>query len=102
MAATLTSVGRIYLDNTEDNRLDPAAAQAAGYQHRTIEPHTVLGAQVRVDLGALAGSRSLQLDLHADNLADVRYETSGYVDSGTPYFFPAAGRRIFAGLRAEF
>ena len=103
---TLVETGRQYLDNTEDNRKNPELRETLGYQHRFIEQHAVLNGRVSLDVTGLTGLRpfaasTLALDIHALNLTDLKYETAGYVFD-VPYFIPAAGRNVFASLRAEF
>jgi len=44
----------------------------------------------------------LALEVHAQNLTDLKYETAGYVYFDVPYFYPASGRSAFVSLRAEF
>jgi outer membrane receptor protein involved in Fe transport len=94
-------VGTQYLDNSENNRKSPGLRLEPGYVPLLVAGHVTLNAEVSLDLGALAGSRHVTLDVHAVNLTNRRYETSGYVYGGTPYFFPAALRNVFAGLKAE-
>lgn len=98
----VTASGTQYLDNTEDNRTDPSARAASGYQALQIESHATLNAALSLDLGEFGGARHVTLDLRGNNLADRKYETAGYVFDGVPYFIPAAGRNVFAGLRADF
>jgi iron complex outermembrane recepter protein len=104
---TVVEIGRQYLDNTEDNRKNPSLREVPGYQHRYVEQHAVLNGRVSLDLTGLTGFRpfsssTLALDIHALNLTDLKYETAGYVFFDVPYFIPAAGRNVFASLRAEF
>jgi iron complex outermembrane recepter protein len=104
---TVVEIGRQYLDNTEDNRKNPALRETPGYQHRYIEQHAALNGRVSLDVTGLTGFRpfsssTLALDIHALNLTDLKYETAGYVFFDVPYFIPAAGRNVFASLRAEF
>jgi iron complex outermembrane receptor protein len=104
---TVVEIGRQYLDNTEDNRKSPALREAPGYQHRYIEQHAILNGRVSLDVTGLTGLRpfpssTLALHIHALNLTDLKYETAGYVFDGVPYFIPAAGRNVFASVRAEF
>jgi iron complex outermembrane receptor protein len=106
-AVTVVETGRQYLDNSQDNRKDPALRDAPGYQHKFVEEHAVLNAALTLDLTPLVGTRalaqrSLALDLHALNLTGLRYETSGYVFDEIPYFYPASKRSVFAALRVEF
>jgi outer membrane receptor protein involved in Fe transport len=95
-------VGRQYLDNTEDNRAEATLRYVPGYQHRVIPGHSTLNASATLDFGAVAGTHGLALEMHLQNLTDERYETAGYVYYGVPYFFPAAGRNVFASLKARF
>jgi iron complex outermembrane receptor protein len=97
----LRRVGRLYLDNSENERKDPAARQAPGYVDKTIEPYTLADADLSVRLGGRAGERGLSLELLAANLFDERYSASGYV-YGAPYFYPAATRTLYAGVSVAF
>ncbi len=96
-------MGRIYLDNSQDERKDPAARQAPGYVPKLIEPFTLGELDAALDLDRLLGGRgrSLRLQLHVDNLFDERYAASGYVYD-VPYFYPGATRNVFVGLTYGF
>ncbi len=103
----LAEVGRQYLDNTEDNRKNPALRSVPGYQQKLIEEHAFVNGTLSLDLGQLTKSRPLDaqrlaLELHAQNLTDLKYETAGYVYAEVPYFYPASGRSFFLSLKAEF
>jgi iron complex outermembrane receptor protein len=106
LSLSMTDVGKQYLDNTEDNRKDPALRDAPGYQKKVVEPYTLLNGAISLDLGGWAarslGARSLALDVRGFNLTDLRYETGGYVFYEVPYYYPAARRNGFVSLRAEF
>jgi iron complex outermembrane receptor protein len=93
----LRRVGRIYLDNSENERKDPSVREAPGYVDKTIEPYTLADGDLAVRLSGRPGERGLVLELHADNLLDERYSASGYV-YGAPYFYPAATRSLYAGF----
>ncbi|MBI3933036.1 MAG: TonB-dependent receptor [Acidobacteria bacterium] len=99
----LRHVGTIYLDNSQNERKDPAARQAAGYVNKTIDPFTVAELQARLDLGRLfrSSGRSAALVVHVDNVFDERYAASGYA-YGEPYFFPGATRNVSVGLSLGF
>ena len=106
-ALTAVETGRQYLDNSEDNRKNAALRDAPGYQHKFVEEHAVLNGTLTLDLTRLVGSsalaqKALALDVHAMNLTDLRYETSGYVFDEIPYYYPASKRSVFVALRAEF
>jgi hypothetical protein len=96
-------VGRIFLDNSEDERRNPAARSAPGYVTKTIEPFTLAEAELRLDLARWLkrGGRTTLVTLSADNLFDERYAASGYMDD-QPYFVPAATRSVYLGLRIGF
>ena len=102
-AFVVRHVGRIFLDNSEDERKNPAARAAPGYVPKTIEPFTLWEAELQLDLGRWLkrGGRTTLLRISADNLFDERYTASGYVDD-QPYFVPAATRNIYVGLRVGF
>ena len=97
----LRRAGRIYLDNSENERKDPAAREAPGYVDKTIEPYTLADADLAVRLTGRSGTRGLSLELHADNVLDERYNASGYVYY-VPYFYPGATRSLYAGLEYVF
>ncbi|TMQ58389.1 MAG: TonB-dependent receptor [Candidatus Eisenbacteria bacterium] len=106
-ALTLNEAGRQYLDNSEDNRKNPALQSAPGYQKKLIEEHATWNGLLSFDLGGTGGfgplgARRLSLELRGMNLTDLRYETAGYVYAEVPYFYPAATRSVFASLKADF
>jgi iron complex outermembrane recepter protein len=103
-ALGVVDVGRQYLDNSEDNRKDPSLRSAPG---KFVEAHTLLNATLSLDLAQIAnarpfGAKSLALQVQAQNLTDLKYETAGYVYADIPYFYPASGRSAFVSLKAEF
>jgi iron complex outermembrane receptor protein len=104
-------VGRIYLDNSENERKTPANRAAAGYVDKQVDPFTLVAAQAVVDLShsARRQSGSLALRLRLDNLLDARVAQFGYaypVDAAYTQFysefFPAATRSVFVGLNFGF
>ncbi len=107
VALTVSEVGKQYLDNSEDNRKNPALRDAPGYQKKLIEEHAVLNGLLSFDLGEIAGlkpldARRLLLEIRGMNLTGLRYETAGYVFDEVPYFYPAATRNVFVSLKADF
>ncbi len=94
-------VGRFYLDNTEDDRKDPAARTAPGYLRRVNPAYGILDATLRTDLPKRwprrIGARRMGLELRVNNLLDNRYTAFGYMD-GEPLFIPAATRALYLGL----
>jgi len=100
--------GRQYLDNTENERKNPALRDDPSWVDRTIEPWTSVNAAVGWTLPQAWGTRALALSLRVNNLFDTRYETAGYLDypapafAPTPVWIPAATRNWFAGVKATF
>ncbi len=106
-ALTVNEVGRQYLDNSEDNRTNPALRTAPGYQKKLVEEHAVLNGLLSLELKGAGGfkpldARRLLLEIRGMNLTGLKYETSGYVYAEVPYFYPAATRNFFVSLKAEF
>ena len=104
-------VGRIYLDNSENERKTPANRGAAGYVDKQVDPFTLVATRAVVDLSRYARrpSGSLTLRLRVDNLLNARVAQFGYaypVDAAYTQFysefFPAATRSVFAGLNFGF
>lgn len=100
--------GRQYLDNTENERKNPALRDDPSWEDRTIEPWTSVNAGARWTFPGALGGRALELDVRVNNIFDARYETAGYVDypapayAPTPVWIPAATRNVFAGVKARF
>jgi iron complex outermembrane receptor protein len=99
--------GRQYLDNTENERKNPALHEDPTWEDRTIEPWTAVNAGAHWTFPGALGGRAIELDLRVNNVFDERYETAGYVDypdgvTATPVWIPAATRNVFAGVKATF
>ena len=92
LGAETQTVGRIYLDNSED---------ASG----SIRPRTVLNLSGGWRL-THPGAPAVELSVRVFNALDRHYETGGYsyIYSGTRYtdFIPAATRNALAQVRLEF
>jgi len=106
-ALTVSEVGHQYLDNSQDNRTNPALRTAPGYQRKVVLEHAVLNGLLSFELAGAGGfkpldARRLLLEVRGMNLTGLRYETSGYVYAEVPYFYPAATRNFFVSLKAEF
>ena len=104
-------VGRIYLDNSENERKTPANRGQAGYVDKQVDPFTLVAAQAVCDLSRHARRQegSLTLRLRVDNLLDARVAQFGYsYPQDAAYtqfyseFFPAATRSFFVGLNFGF
>lgn len=104
-------VGRIYLDNSENERKTPANRAAVGYVDKQVDPFTLVGTQAVVDLSGFARrpSGSLTARFRIDNLLDARVAQFGYAYPLDPAyatfyseFFPAATRSVFVGLSFGF
>jgi outer membrane receptor protein involved in Fe transport len=104
----LDHAGRQYLDNTENERKNPALRDDPSWVDRTIEPWTSVNAAVGWTVPEAWGSQGLELSLRVQNVFDERYETAGYLDYPapsflpTPVWIPAATRSFFAGVKARF
>lgn len=96
-------VGTTYLDNSQNEKKDPAARQAPAYVDKLIEPYSLADASLQLDVSGWLGRRGqpLVLQLAVDNLFDRRYVASGYA-YGAPYFIPGATRSAYLGLRIVF
>ena len=101
LSVTARYVGRFYLDNTQDNRNDPAARTQPGYVGLVNPAFTVVDAALAAELPRgfcrKLGASRLGLELRVNNLLDKRYTAFGYVDT-EPLFIPAATRAVYAGL----
>ena len=105
------NVGRIFLDNSENERKTPANRDTAGYVDKEVDPFTLVAAQAVFDLSSAARrpTGGLLLRVRCDNLLDANVAQFGYaypLDAAytTFYseFFPAAGRSFIAGLDFAF
>ncbi|NCO69393.1 MAG: TonB-dependent receptor, partial [Acidobacteria bacterium] len=97
----LRRVGRMFIDNTEDNRRDPAAREVVGYVPRINPAFTIVNLAGTVSLPALIHTLALtsaHLEVRLNNLFDSRYTAFGYM-SDEPLFIPAAGRNVVTTLR---
>ncbi|HEX2786915.1 MAG TPA: TonB-dependent receptor [Ignavibacteria bacterium] len=98
----MQSVGKQYLDNSENDRKNPSARNVPGYVDKVIEPYNVFNAGISFDLMKVLNYKQLSkfdLSLKVNNIFDKLYETYGSVDgSGTPYWIPAATRNVFFEL----
>jgi len=107
---TMQYIGKQFLDNSENERKNPAATQVAGYVDKIINPYTVFNAGLSLDIVPLVKSkqlskyfRSLEASLKVNNIFDKLYETTGGVDwNGNPNWIPAAERNIYLNLRVGF
>lgn len=99
-ALHLMAAGRQYLDNSENERRNPERRRAAGYVDKVIDPYAVVNLTAHYRLPTTGFSAVLRA--HFNNIFDKLYEPAGYVDEGTPYWIPAAGRNWFATLEICF
>ena len=76
-------VGRSFLSNTGDDRFVLPAAYVA-------------------DAGATIRMGRQELLVQVNNLADRRAFAGGYTDGTTSYYYPVAGRNVFATFRVVF
>jgi len=106
---SMQHVGRMYLDNSENERKDPSARSAPGYVDKVINPYTVVNAGLSFNVSSMINQndftklfRKLELNLKANNIFDALYETSGSVSYGVPYWIPAATRNFFGEIVVGF
>jgi iron complex outermembrane receptor protein len=111
-------IGRIFLDNSENERKNPGARLEPSWVDKKIPPFTLFDLVATVDLAQLARgrSKSLALKVHLDNLFDKRYAAFGY-SYPNPYgtelpgwcsrsfcseFIPGSTRNLFVGMTVGF
>lgn len=107
---TMQHVGRQYLDNSENERKNPAATQVAGYVNKFIEPYIVFNGGISYNFMNLISDKSLRksiknfdIELKVNNIFDKLYETTGGVDyTGTPNWIPAATRNFYVNAKIGF
>ena len=111
---SMQHIGKQYLDNSENERKNPAARLAPGYVDKVINAYTVFNAGLSFDVIPVFGTgvtgksvsrfvRSLELSMKVNNIFDKLYETTGSVDSyGIPYWIPAADRNLFFNVKVGF
>jgi iron complex outermembrane receptor protein len=104
-ALTLRAVDRFFLDNSQDNRKNPALRRQHGYVPLANPGFAVLDASFKRQLPAQLvqplGLGAVELEVRINNLLDRRYTAFGYVDGGEPQFIPAAGRHFYLGLTTK-
>ncbi|HJQ98670.1 MAG TPA: TonB-dependent receptor [Candidatus Polarisedimenticolaceae bacterium] len=104
-------VGRVFLDQSENERKNPALREQAGWVDKEIDPYGIVTFRGVADFSRFvkrqAGSLTLRLTI--DNLLDKRYAQFGYAyatdETYTDFyneFFPAATRSFLAGLSFTF
>ena len=81
-------VGKQYLDNTQN-------------ENRIIDPYFTLRLVLAYRIDWITSLPSMRFQLKINNLLDEEYETAGYYYYGN-YYWPAAGRSIYAGVTVEF
>lgn len=81
-------VGKMFLDNTQNDA-------------RINRAFTVVNASIGYRLDGM-GISAIETVFHLNNVGNRRYEAAGYVDvdSGIPYWIPAAERNFFLTVRA--
>ncbi len=85
---SLQHVGKIFLDNSQNNEL-------------AIDPHNVVNFTAHAKLPHYFGPLHLSLSVHVNNLLDEKYELSGYTWDGLGYYIPAAERNFFVSLQSQ-
>lgn len=104
---TTQHIGKQYLDNSENERKNPANRNVAGYINKFISDYTVFNAGLSYDIiKSLKNVKffnhlnSFEISLKVNNIFDRLYETTGSVGSdGTPYWIPAAERNLYLNIK---
>ncbi|MBK8551091.1 MAG: TonB-dependent receptor [Ignavibacteria bacterium] len=102
---SLQSIGQQYLDNSENERKNPELRSDPGYVDKIIEPYTVVNAGLSFNLASMIKQnlfKSLELNLKANNIFDVLYETTGNISYGVPYWIPAATSNFYGEVKVGF
>ena len=104
-------VGRIFLDQSENERKNPALREQDGWVDKEIDPYGIVTFRGVADLSRFVKRQagSLTLRLTVDNLLDKNYAQFGYSypndETYTTFyseFFPAATRSFLAGVSFTF
>ena len=96
-------VGRLFTDNSENERKTPAARAAEGYVNKFVDPGLTLDAQATWRVG-----KRLRLQAFGENLGNRRFTTFGYSYPNDDFsgfyseFFPAATRGVYLGASWDF
>lgn len=100
---SLQHVGQQYIDNSENERHNPAARNMRGYVEKIVNAYTVASLTMQCEVPDVLGLRRVVLSLYVNNLFDATYEYAGHIgyDDGAPRWFPAADRNLFASLRLD-
>ena len=104
---SINTVGKQYLDNSENEIKNPSLRNVPGYVDKFINAYTVFNAGVSIDImNVLARQsrsnlfKSVELRFMINNIFDVLYETTGNVDwTGTPNWIPAATRNFWMDFK---
>ncbi|MFI5142522.1 MAG: TonB-dependent receptor [Thermoanaerobaculales bacterium] len=93
-------VGKIYTDNSQDNRRNPELRNQPGYVPLINPDFTVVDLAVKAPLPAALvhglGLAKIELEGRVNNLLNRYYTAFAYTDyDGTPAFIPAALRNYF-------
>ncbi|MEZ4688838.1 MAG: hypothetical protein R3A12_01110 [Ignavibacteria bacterium] len=102
---SLQSIGKQYLDNSENERKNPDAKNDPGYVDKVIEPYTVFNAGLSFNLASMVKQslfKGLELNFKFNNIFDVLYETTGNISYGVPYWIPAATSNFYGELKIGF
>jgi len=100
-------IGKQYLDNSENERKNPANRNVVGYVDKFITDYTVFNAGLSYDIikslknvKFFSHLNSFEVSLKVNNIFDKLYETTGSVGSdGTPYWIPAAERNLYLNIK---
>jgi iron complex outermembrane recepter protein len=100
---SLQHVGKQYIDNSENERLNPAARTTTNFIDKVVNAHTIANLNMQYQLHSFLGFRNILLSIYINNLFDAKYEYAGHIgyDDSLPRWFPAADRNFFASMKVN-
>ena len=102
---SLQYIGKQYLDNSENERKNPDVRNQPGYVDKVIEPYTVVNAGLTFNFTSVINQnlfKNLALNLKANNVFNLLYETTGSISGNVPYWIPAATANFYGEVKVGF
>ena len=102
-------IGKQYLDNTENEKKNPAARSIWSYIDKTISMYTVFNAGISLNLASVMPSsfasgilKKFEISARVNNLLNTLYSPWGGIDNlGAPVWIPAAERNFFLNVKTS-
>ncbi|HPG40969.1 MAG TPA: TonB-dependent receptor [bacterium] len=88
LSAHVQHIGRIYLDNTQQQEL-------------SIAPYQVVNLSAGFNLPDWLTPLQLSTAVHVNNVLNRKYELSGYTWDGVAYYLPAAERNFYVTIQTQ-